>query len=460
MSSVSTPSPHVFEINTRVRLAELGEALGRPATLRDVPDEAIELFAALGFDYLWLMGVWEGGPRARARALAHEGLRQAYDAALPGWGEEDVGPSPYAVAEYRVAAALGGAEALAHLRERLAKRGIGLLLDFVPNHLGLDHSWATSHPERFVCDADGHPRHGRDPYFPAWDDTLQLDYRRHGTRAAVIEQLGGIAEQCDGVRCDMAMLVLRDVFARTWGDGWQGGEFWPEAIAALRRMRPGFLFVAEAYWQLEYRLMELGFDYVYDKRLYDRLVDGDAAAVRDHLRAELAFQRRCLRFVENHDEPRAASLWGSARHRAAVTVAATVPGMRLFHQGQIEGLQRRLPVQLRRRGPEPADPALTSFYERLLPAAPRAGDWRLLEAEPPVVAWTWDGRSDRQSLVAVNMGEEARTVTLGTGLLRLAGRPVELWDRLSDERLTVDGDALAALRLELAPWQARLFDLR
>jgi hypothetical protein len=183
-------------------------------------------------------------------------------------------------------------------------------------------------------------------------------------------------------------------------------------------------------------------------------------AVRDHLRADPAFQRRSVRFVENHDEPRAAALWRREQHVAAATVVATVPGMRLFHQGQLGGARRRLPVQLRRRAPEPADPELAAFYARLLPAAPRTGDWRLLEAELPVVAWTWDGGRTRRSLVVVNLSGDARSTRLDVGLLGLHGRPVELSDRLTGERWVVEGDALASLPLELRPWEARLFDLR
>jgi hypothetical protein len=444
--------PFVYEINTRVWLRELGVT-----TLAEVPEAALERLAR--FDYVWLMGVWPGGPEARARALSHEGLRRAYDQALPGWSAADVGPSPYAVGEYRVAAELGGPAGLSALRRRLAARGVGLLLDFVPNHLGLDHPWARGHRERFVQGVDGRIEHGRDPYFPPWDDTLQLDYRRPETRAAMIEQLGKIAEQCDGVRCDMAMLVLREVFERTWGGGWSGPELWAEAVPTVRRRHPGFLFLAEAYWDLEYRLQQLGFDHTYDKRLYDRLRNADAAAVDGHMHADDAFARRCCRFIENHDEERAAAAFPPARHRAAAVVALTIPGMRLLHEGQLEGRQRRLPVQLLRRASEPADPSLSAFYDRLIAAAPRRGVWRRLDAAP-LLAWTWDAGRHGQSLVAVNFGPDAASVRLNVGLLGLAGRPVELHDRLSDERRSVDGDALGDLELALGPWGARLVDLR
>ncbi|HEY3079201.1 MAG TPA: alpha-amylase family glycosyl hydrolase [Chloroflexota bacterium] len=444
--------PLVYEINTRVWLRELGVA-----TLAGVPEAELEPLAR--FDYVWLMGVWRTGQEARARALSHEGLRRAYDGALPGWSAADVGASPYAIADYRVADELGGPEGLAALRVRLAERGVGLLLDFVPNHLGLDHPWARAHPERFVRRADGRLEHGRDPYFPPWDDTLQLDYRRPETRVAMVEVLRGVAAQCDGVRCDMAMLVLWDVFEGTWGGGWAGGELWTEAIPALRREHPTFLFLAEAYWDLEYRLQRLGFDYTYDKQLYDRLRHADAAAVGGHILADEAFARRCCRFVENHDEERAAAAFPPERHRAAALVALTLPGMRLLHEGQLEGRRRRLPVQLLGRALEPLDPGLAAFYQRLLAAAPRRGAWRRLDSPPPVLAWTWDAGRAGQSLVVVNFGDVASTVWLNVGLLGLAGRPVELWDRLSDERRTVDGDGLDDLELVLDRWEARLFDL-
>ena len=60
--------------------------------------------------------------------------------------------------------------------------------------------------------------HGRDPYFPGWPDTLQVNHRHAGFREAMLRTLESIAQQCDGVRCDMAMLVLPDVIARTWGE--------------------------------------------------------------------------------------------------------------------------------------------------------------------------------------------------------------------------------------------------
>src|SRR5207248_10753775 len=102
--------------------------------------------------------------------------------------------------------------------------------------------------------------HGRDPYFPGWPDTLQLNYRHGGLREAMVGELLTIARLCDGIRCDMAMLLLPDVFARTWGDdalprdgtGPVDVPFWPEAIRRVKKAHPGFLFMAEVYWDLEW----------------------------------------------------------------------------------------------------------------------------------------------------------------------------------------------------------------
>ena len=152
-------------------------------------------------------------------------------------------------------AALGGDAALARLRERLRARGLKLMLDFVPNHVALDHPWVDSHPEFFItgsaAELEQAPQnwcrhrgkggtlilaHGRDPYFDGWPDTLQLNYAKAQLQQAMIVELQRIAGQCDGLRCDMAMLLLPEVFERTWGR--RSEPFWPKAIAAVRHRQP------------------------------------------------------------------------------------------------------------------------------------------------------------------------------------------------------------------------------
>ena len=232
---------------------------------------------------------------------------------------------------------LGGAAALARLRQRLQQRGLKLMLDFVPNHMAPDHPWIDEHPDYFVhgseADLARAPQnycrvqtkngplvlaYGRDPYFDGWPDTLQLNYGNPELQQAMIGELERIAGQCDGVRCDMAMLVLPDVFERTWGI--RADLFWPKATESVRRKHPDFQFMAEVYWDLEWTMQQQGFDYAYDKRLYDRLREGHARPVREHFHAGLDYQNKLARFLENHDEPRAAATFAPEVHEAAASL--------------------------------------------------------------------------------------------------------------------------------------------
>src|SRR5262249_52432143 len=153
-----------------------------------------------------------------------------------------------------------------------------------------------------------------------------------------------IAGQCDGVRCDMAMLVLPEVFERTWGIKAQ--PFWPAATRRVREQVPGFCFMAEVYWDMEWTLQQQGFDYTYDKRLYDRLRARHARPVREHLWADVDYQNRMARFLENHDEPRASATFPPGVHEAAAVITFLSPGLRFFHQGQFEGRMKRISPHL------------------------------------------------------------------------------------------------------------------
>ena len=416
------PHPLLYEINTRCWLRDLSQAKGQPITLDEVPDSEFLRWQQLGFTHVWLMGVWAGGPQARAKALASEGFSEA----LPDWTENDVGPSPYAVADYHVSAALGGDDALATFRQKLRAVGLKLILDFVPNHLGLDHPWVRERPELFVTAPQFEPEtfavdsvagkkylaYGKDPNWPAWTDTVQIDYRRSEARSAMMALLKQVADQCDGVRCDMAMLLLNDVFAKTWSrfptrEQAPSTEFWGDAIAAVRRVYPDFLFLAEVYWGLERRLQELGFDYTYDKGLYDALVARESGSVQRHL---FSIGRDGLKagahFLENHDEPRIASVLSPAEQRAAALVILGLPGMRLLHEGQLQGMRRRLPVQLIRRAQEPRDPEIEKIYDQLLGcllvSAVGPGAFDILAPGP-----AWDGNPTAQHFVLVQWSLDA-----------------------------------------------------
>ena len=348
--------PSLYQINTRVWLTESSRELGRPATLDDIPDAEWDHLAELGFDWVWLLSVWQTGLAGQRISRGNPEWRREFLETLPDLREEDIPGSGFAITGYTVHGGLGGDAALARLRKRLRKRGLRLLLDFVPNHTGLDHPWVEDHPEYYIpgteLDLARAPHnytwvkrkrgdlllaHGRDPYFPGWPDTLQLNYGNPATQEAMIGELQKIAGQCDGVRCDMAMLVLPDIFERTWGLPTQ--PFWPKAIRRVREQCPDFCSMAEVYWDLEWTLQQQGFDYTYDKRLYDRLREGRSRPVREHFRAGLDYQNKMARFLENHDEPRAAAVFQPEAHKAAAVITFLSPGLRFFPQRAIRGMQ-------------------------------------------------------------------------------------------------------------------------
>ena len=377
------PHPFIFEINTWPWLHQLSVAEGRAVDLGSVPARYWDALADGGYDAVWLMGVWTRSPAGVDVALANPDLLAGFRSALPDFRVEDVVGSPYCVRDYMVDGHLGGPAGLQAARAELAGRGVGLVLDFVPNHVAPDHPWTGRHPERFVAgtteDLVADPSsfvnvggrvlaNGRDPYFAAWPDVVQLNAFSPELRSAVVDTLRSVAAQCDGVRCDMAMLVMNDTFERTWGR--RAGDrpvedYWPTVIPAVHETHPDFLFVAEAYWDLEWALQQQGFDYCYDKRLYDRLMSESAEQVRLHLLADRDYQDRLVRFVENHDEPRIASLLDPARHKAVAVAALTQTGARLVHDGQAQGWKVRLPVFLGRFPAEPTDSELAGFYQAL-----------------------------------------------------------------------------------------------
>jgi hypothetical protein len=279
-----------------------------------------------------------------------------------------------------------------------------------------------------------------------------------------------IAEQADGVRCDMAMLMMNDVFARTWGE--RAGarperEYWTETINAVRATHPDFIFAAEAYWDLEWDLVQLGFDYCYDKRLYDRLVHDSPEAIRGHLHADHEYQRHMLRFIENHDEPRAAAEFDVPKERAAAVAIATLPGTTLWHEGQFEGWRVRLPVFLDRRPVETSDAQLREFHLRLVAAASglRHGDWHLCEASgwpdnssySQLLAWSWISEEGR-SMIVVNYADAPASAQVHPPWSDLEGSTWRLEDVVNGEVFERDGNDIASsgLFVQLGPWQCHV----
>jgi hypothetical protein len=288
----------------------------------------------------------------------------------------------------------------------------------------------------------------------------------------MLGELLRIAGQCDGVRCDMAMLILPDVFERTWGR--PAPLFWRDATRQVREHTPGFCFMAEVYWDLEWTLLQQGFDYAYDKRLYDRLRDGQARPVREHLRAGLDYQGRLARFLENHDEPRAAAAFAPAQHEAAAIITYLSPGLRFFHQGQFDGRRKRISPHLVRGPGERADNRLQQFYDRVLAALRdgtlRDGRWQLLECTPAweenrtwdsFVAWHWRGAADAERIVAVNYADHQSQCYLCVPRHAAGAATVRLRDQMSPATYDRSAGDLGTrgLFLDLPAWGYHVFDV-
>jgi hypothetical protein len=480
--------PHLYEISAWPWLDRLSRQEGRVVTLADVPASAWDALGGSGLDIVYLMGVWKRSAVGRLMARTDADLIREYDRVLPGWGMDDVPGSPYCIEAYEPDERMGGWRGLDTARAELARRNVALVLDFVPNHTGFDHDWVQRHPEFYVQgtldsfraeptlyhpieDAKGETVRfiacGRDPYFPPWRDVAQLNYFNPATRDAMIGVLSSIAQHCDGVRCDMAMLVLNDVFAQTWGQRadllWNApaGEFWPEATR-----RAPMLYLAEVYWDREHQLQQQGFDYTYDKRLLDRLHQGNASESRAHLHADPAYSNKLARFLENHDEARSSAAFGH-RARAAAALTFTLPGLRFFFDGQFTGADLRAPVQLGRWPDDPDRADIRDFYARLLNIIDRPlfhdGGWGLLDVRGAgdatngdLIACAWR-RGEGMAIVVVNITDHDAQGLVDVGALA-SGDAFELTDELSGQSWRWTRSNLQnGLYVRLTSGQAHLF---
>jgi glycosidase len=357
-----------------------------------------------GFNSIWLMGIWEIGAKVRD-------ISKTYGADFHG--------SPFAIYDYTLSSDLGSEKELDELVRRAHNLRMSVIVDFIPNHMGLDSAWLNDRPEYFIhkllppqeaalSDEEIKQRYpgyfpyrtpsypqgdrrvpktilvayGKDPYFYPWIDTAQLDYAQPGLRQRVTELLSYWARKVDGVRCDMAMLVVREQVKvhrhpeMSWDQFNQlmPNEFWTETIQAVKKVNPNFVFMAETYWSMEGTLQNLGFDYTYNKPLYESICNalhsGHAEGLMNFLRVLGSdFMQKSVHFIENHDEERAMNALGEDRQRAAAAILCTLPGIALIHQGQMQGKRERLPVQrVILQHNEPIDTKLETFYKRLLDA--------------------------------------------------------------------------------------------
>ncbi|MBN1149919.1 alpha-amylase [candidate division WOR-3 bacterium] len=392
--------PDILELHTRIWLEEISKKHGRTINFDDFPEEELNRMRDSNFDAFWLMGVWKRSSEAREIALNCENLVSAGKETFENFNPEiDIDASAYSVCDYSVDKTFGSLDGFTEFKKRLEPKKI--ILDFVPNHTSRDSVWIENFPQIYMQgDSDMVENNsafvrgdkifamGKDPNFPPWNDTAQLDYSKTLTREKMKEVVENIAKFSDGLRCDMAMLVTNSVFSKTWGKDVSGlEEFWKSVIRDVKKQKDDFLFIAEVYWGMEWDLQQQGFDYTYDKTLYDRLKYGENSSVYGHLHAEKVYYEKLVRFLENHDEERSLFVFGKDKLLTAAVLTYFLPGMRLFFQGQFQGRKKRMPIQFKRWPEEEPNPVLMGFFEKLLEILSddvfHFGKWCLLDIYIP-----------------------------------------------------------------------------
>jgi hypothetical protein len=385
---------------------------------------------------------------------------------------------------------MGTWEGLDIARAELKKRGMALFLDFVGNHTALDHPWTQEHPEFYVQgseqDFKADPKsffrveaaqgifylaNGRDPYFPAWTDVAQLNHFNMQMRAALVADLKNVAQHCDGVRCDMAMLQLRDIFARVWSrflkESTPGSEFWED----VHRQMPELILLAETYWGTEQRLLDLGFSFVYDKGLYDAVRDTNVDNVRWRLAASVDEQSCLAHFLENHDEPSCKDAFGVQRLPSVVTLMGTLPGMRFYFRNEVEGCTAHPPISLRAHANEQVDATCAALFAKVLgitnEQAFHEGEWKLLDVVDTgdgtarnLLIYEWRWRSIWK-LAAVNLKEFRCCAWVRIGAAVAGDTDYVFYDHLHDVRYVRKAEELkhAGLFIGLDAFQAHIFDV-
>lgn len=483
----------IYEINTRVWIKQFGPTI----TLSQIPKSVFEDLGNKGINIIWLMGIWKTCSSTIEKYCFEPELISSYNRSLKNWSKSDVIGSPYSIDQYEVNPSLGSLDELKELRNYLNSIGIKLFVDFVSNHFSADSKYIHTNPEIFLKgdeeffkgdsftffkpdnDSQNVYAHGRDPFFPAWTDTTQINFFSLEARKFMMDILFKLTDVCDGVRCDMAMLPLNNVFQNTWlgvlkkfGFTRPDTEFWKSAISAVKRKYSEFIFLGEAYWDLEWNLQQLGFDFTYDKRLTDRLAANDLNGVRAHLHAEKSFQLKSVRFLENHDEQRAVTKFGKNRSLAAATLTSTIHGMKFYFDGQFEGKKNKLAVQLGRESEEKICVGIKEHYDKLLSITQaeifQKGEWIMMEpltigfgntSYENFFTWQWI-LGDERRIVVINYSYSTSQCRLKLDI-KHDKKKITLIDLLTNEiyERWVDEVNKAGLYIELKGHQSHIFSI-
>jgi glycosidase len=374
----------IYEINTRPWFLELQSKIPN-LTLSTIPISKWLEIKNLGFDAVWLLGVWDNQPKSlEGKSLALPYINE-YKKSLPDITSKDILDSCFAINDYNLNPILGVEEDLLILKKQLEDLGLLLILDFVPNHFNAYSDLVYTNPEIFVTgsvkdlersdlfyklpNSEIVIAHGRDRYAGSWIDTAQINWANQSARNIMQDKLSKISHFCHGVRCDMAMLNLNKIFDETWGQYATPTNFevewWQSTISKVKKINPDFVFIAESYWGTDTYLLDIGFDYVYNKHFYDSLKNSNLKEIKA-LFFNCSFLPSSVFFLENHDEDRLINFVEYETLKTAVILLLTIPGLKLFYDGQLAGRKIKLPMQLGRWPEESFNQDLFDFYKKIL----------------------------------------------------------------------------------------------
>lgn len=484
----------IYEINTRVWIKQFTKNNVVPKII-DVHAEYWEALANKGIKYVWLMGIWETVPETIEKYCFADGLINEYNMALNDWKNDDVVGSPYAIDDYKINSTFATHDEFIKFKEKLNNLGLKIILDFIPNHFHAETSLLKTNPDIFLqgneelyskdkatyfkSSTGNIYAHGRDPNFSAWEDTIQVNYFSESAREFMISTLVNLTQLCDGIRCDMAMLPINNIFQKTWNENLaqlgvdaMENEFWNEAIPLSKKANNDFLFIAEAYWDLEWQLQQFGFDYTYDKKLLDCLEYGKTECLYEHLKADKSYQQKSIRFIENHDEKRAITSLGLEKSKAAAIAISTMEGATLFHDGQFEGRKIKLPVQLGREPNEDINNSLVQFYDNLLQIVKHPifsdGQWSLITpTQLPndttnkfLLSWQWALNEDKR-IVIINFSNSP-AYCLIKFYVNIKNGKVTLVDLLNSKEFKRDVKEIVeeGLFIHLEAYQSHIFKIK
>lgn len=402
-ASPERPFPKMKLVNTRVFLTKMEKKYGHEVRLTELPEEEWDVLLNGDFEYVYLMGIYKPSKRAHEIALQYQ---SQYRSALTDMTEEDVVASPFAISEYEPSQriALDWQDFDEHVRDRLNRRKVKVVLDWILYDMADDSPLVIQRPDLFIqasdervlslpdksiqfediIDSQGahhNVAHAGGPGEMPWIDKVQLDLSQKEALDYKLEQIIELSKHCDALRIDMAKLGFPWVIEEKWKwlysreaiEEIKRNPPWNYILAGLLNQKPHYETIGELYDDNEiYAAFEAGFSASYDEKTL--LLFRDVARRKKraidmipHLRWLTEFtDHQLVEYSENHDTVRVKkSLGKEASIVLAAINCATPRTIHMIQEGQEEGCEVQLPMQLKRSPDEVPDKELQAIYQRL-----------------------------------------------------------------------------------------------